>query len=305
MHVPVDIYMFGSPQNYDNSPTEHGLIETAKRPADHAQKSNTNFVSQVTKRVLESTLIKKAKQALSQSRNESFQDKPDAGFSNLPNSASFHVTFNGNGQCIPNWLGKKSLKDAVILDSALVTWLHKSRKDKKSFFYDVDEFCIHFEYMRNGITFRCHPNYRSNGAWYDWVMVQFELNDSRAAHVRKPNGTWSRNYFPSKIMCFFTLPKNTTVYAIVHSTKVNSHDNNSILFERWELENTIQSQQNGRRCFSPTLHVVEVDTFGNPVLAIEDYKVSELELNTEDAKVTVVTPFETVWPKKFMSSYRR
>jgi len=106
-------------------------------------------------------------------------------------------------------------------------------------------------------------------------------------------------------MCFFTLPKNTTVYAIVHSTKVNSHDNDSILFERWELENTIQSQQNGRRCFSPTLHVVEVDMFGNPVLAIKDYKVSELELNMEDAKVTVVTPFEMVWPKKFMSSYRR
>jgi len=57
LHMPVDIYMFGSPQNYDNSPTEHGLIETAKRPADHTQKSNTNFVSQVTKRVLESTLI--------------------------------------------------------------------------------------------------------------------------------------------------------------------------------------------------------------------------------------------------------
>jgi len=39
MHLPMDIYMYGSPQNYDNSPTEHGLIETAKHPADHAQKS--------------------------------------------------------------------------------------------------------------------------------------------------------------------------------------------------------------------------------------------------------------------------
>ena len=49
LHKPVDIYMFGSPQNYDNSPTEHGLIETAKQPADHVQKSNIQFVSQVTK----------------------------------------------------------------------------------------------------------------------------------------------------------------------------------------------------------------------------------------------------------------
>jgi len=35
----MDIYLFGSPQNYDNSPTEHGLIDTANCPSDHAQKS--------------------------------------------------------------------------------------------------------------------------------------------------------------------------------------------------------------------------------------------------------------------------
>jgi len=64
LHLPMDIYMFGSPQNYDNSPTEHGLIETAKRPADHAQKSRMSFISQVTKHTLETALIKKAHQAL-------------------------------------------------------------------------------------------------------------------------------------------------------------------------------------------------------------------------------------------------
>jgi len=57
LHLPVDIYMFGSPQNYDNSPMEHGLIETAKQPFNHAQKSNALFVSQVTKCVLETVLI--------------------------------------------------------------------------------------------------------------------------------------------------------------------------------------------------------------------------------------------------------
>jgi len=41
LHLPIDIYMFGSPHNFDNSPTEHGLIDTAKHPADHAQKSTS------------------------------------------------------------------------------------------------------------------------------------------------------------------------------------------------------------------------------------------------------------------------
>jgi len=43
LHLPIDISMFGSPQHYDNSPTEHGLIEAAKRPADHAQKVDHSF----------------------------------------------------------------------------------------------------------------------------------------------------------------------------------------------------------------------------------------------------------------------
>jgi len=45
LHLPVDIYMFSSQQNYDNSPTEHGLIENAKHPVDHAQKSYLLLVS--------------------------------------------------------------------------------------------------------------------------------------------------------------------------------------------------------------------------------------------------------------------
>jgi len=48
LHLPVDIYMLGSLHDYDNSLIENGLIETAKHPADHAQKSCLLLVSQVT-----------------------------------------------------------------------------------------------------------------------------------------------------------------------------------------------------------------------------------------------------------------
>jgi len=33
----------------------------------------------------------------------------DDVFSNLPNSASFHITFEDNSACVPRWLGKKHL----------------------------------------------------------------------------------------------------------------------------------------------------------------------------------------------------
>jgi len=98
--------MFGSPQNYENSLMEHGLIESAMQPADHTQKSTTLFVSQFTKHVLESALIKKAKQALLCSHRGESEEKYVHEFSKLPNSASFHVTFDDNGKCVPKWLGK-------------------------------------------------------------------------------------------------------------------------------------------------------------------------------------------------------
>ena len=133
LHVPMDIYMFGSPQNYDNSPTEHGLIETAKHPADHVQKSWALFISQVTKCLLETVLINKAKEALLQSRElKPVASKPDK-FSLLPNSASFCLTFDDEGLCFPEWLGKKYLKDSVTLNPILLSWINCSKRDKKVF----------------------------------------------------------------------------------------------------------------------------------------------------------------------------
>jgi len=116
---------------------------------------------------------------------------------------------------------------------------------------------------------------------------------------------WSSHYFPSKILCFFVLPDDETIYAIVHSTKPNNHESDSILFERWEFKNTVIELQNGKRNITPTYHVVDVDCFGDPILVVEDYTVSELTMNEEKAMVTVVLPFTKAWPNKFMSSYRR
>jgi len=134
MHLPVDIFMFGSPQNYDNSPTEHGLIETVKHPADHAQKSWLLFVSQVTKRLMETVLIKKAKQSLQHSCEIDMVEKSDNDFLNLPNSASFHITVEDNSACVPRWLGKKHLQESITLNSDLLTWIQSSNRNKKSFF---------------------------------------------------------------------------------------------------------------------------------------------------------------------------
>jgi len=90
----------------------------------------------------------------------------------------------------------------------------------------------------------------------------------------------------------------------VYSTKHNSHDNDSILFERWDLDHGTKVLPNGKRSILPNLHIVDVDSFGDPVLVVEDYTIQQLSENNEKATVTVVIPFAKEWPNKFMSCYR-
>jgi len=87
--------------------------------------------------------------------------------------------------------------------------------------------------------------------------------------------------------------------------KHNSHENDSILFERWELKIVTkqQQQQSGKRIVHPILHVVDVDCFGDSILAVEDYTAMELTDNVCEAMVMVVLPFTKGWPNKVMSSY--
>ena len=136
-------------------------------------------------------------------------------------------------------------------------------------------------------------------------MVKFNTGSCRTSRHKINARYWSDQYFPSKIMCFFQIPDNETIYAIVHSTTTNNHDKDSILFERWQLEMSIHVERNGKRTINPIFHVVDVDCFGDPILVIEDYNGIELNEADRESTITVVIPFTKGWPSKFMSSYRR
>jgi len=82
------------------------------------------------KRLLEMALIKKAKEALLCSCEVDTIENSVPMFSNLPNSASFHIVFNDNDRCIPKWMDKKYLQENVQLNSALLDWIQSSKKNK-------------------------------------------------------------------------------------------------------------------------------------------------------------------------------
>jgi len=82
LHIVRDIENFGSPNNVDAAPNENNLIDFAKRPGKRAHKKKEVFVSQVSKRLKESDLIRKAYHALLRSLDNkdcNFEESEDIG----------------------------------------------------------------------------------------------------------------------------------------------------------------------------------------------------------------------------------
>ena len=68
LHIVRDIDNFGSPNNVDADPNENNLIDFAKRPGKRAHKKREVFVAQVSKRLREIDLIRKAYNALTRTK---------------------------------------------------------------------------------------------------------------------------------------------------------------------------------------------------------------------------------------------
>ena len=89
------------------------------------------------------------------------------------------------------------------------------------------------EYNRFGVPFRCHPNYRSQGPWYDWAMVQFEVTDNN-------NNTWQQDY-PSQIVALLMQHMNPTLHEhkmVVLSCSDRNIDADSVLLQEWTWDAT-------------------------------------------------------------------
>ena len=110
------------------------------------------------------------------------------------------------------------------------------------------------EYTRQGVIFRCHPNYRNEGPWSDYAMFAWEqpLNTKIAKSRGKGNIDWNKevlhqpvanensipinevSFIPAKILCFVE-DHNKNMHAIIHSCLDNC-SKMSVLTYRWQLE---------------------------------------------------------------------
>jgi hypothetical protein len=114
-------------------------------------------------------------------------------------------------------------------------------------------------------TLRAHPNYNNEGAYYDWVYVNFADQEGGAA----------RHRHPSKLLTFVMDPTNKEgkLFALVHSC-VDQYPKkqfgDSVLFYHWNLEFEGASVNNH---IGAKLHLVPVESISAACYAFEEDSV--------------------------------
>ncbi len=266
----------------------------------------------MSKRLRETDLICKAFYALTrtvQSNDCEFQesDEMDCFESNtdhediLENSPLFHVNLvlESEQQQIVECLAGKSVRTSHQLHPIILNFLYKERLKKDYPLLGQTIIELWTECKRNGVMYCAHPNYNSFGEWYDWAMIQFEIDGGISdLSDEEQAGYYADNLFPSKILCFMK-SEDDSIYAVIHSCYANSHEEDGILMERWKKEYKVSQNK-----IEPLLRCVSVDSFEEPCFVVEDRHGLFEEYDTDPIHiskgVTLVKPREKAWPEEFL-----
>ena len=219
-HVPRDIHRTGRHKNVHTGPQEHNHIDI-KRAALKTQMNKKKLDFQTGHRVMERLFIQRAYdfvktellavpavhdpgKALHKASKATYLFEIPGGADKDRVGASFSWKNN-------KYDGQFPLHHAHIMRLLVMEFVaaHAPGNGPGPQSISVPYFT---EYERNGFVYRAHPNYRGEGAYYDWAFVQWETGTDAM-----DGSPICQNYI-GRILGFVTHPGNLETYAIVHST---------------------------------------------------------------------------------------
>lgn len=165
----------------------------------------------------------------------------------------------------------------------------------------------------SGVTFRSHPNYRSEGPWTDWAMVRWDVEggvDADSQEVQQ-ECAFGQNMYPAKILCFVRVTdeyseemdasgsssgRSETIEAVVHSCEASDRSADSLIAERWTLEYD-------RKTNRPKYRAVPLQALTQCIFVVEECPGMH-EIQPDNPDVLVVLDNCLHWPKKFLEPYK-
>ena len=318
LHIPDDIERNGAPHNTNTGPTEHHHIAFIKNPARRTQNRQNKLDQQIAERYKESVIIDTAYTAIEHARQH-LKENPIASNAEIVRCKAGTVIVY---KCVDN--SNEEIEFKVVYDTPHPPAYDGSGNPRPKLPFDDDDkmfeqfaltmadmddlewvqvnpttqaLTVPFftEYKRQGDIFRCHPDYRSEGAWHDWVMIRWAEEDS-LLHQPDQNvdtflkfGDNTENedwcYAPAQFVGkFFEVPMlndQKEYYSIVWPCQYK-YKISSIFTTAWNM-----NFQDWRKTV-PGYEVVHCDTFVRHCLMIPEYLYNENE-----SKV-----FHEVWPRE-------
>ena len=344
-HLDYFMDQFGSPLNWDASTGERNLKEKAKKHAATAQnRGDGEHLRQIAMREHETCVRKKAMRHLELNTHYNVKNAPN-GEEGLAGGVGRQVAACGNvkytltpkydsemgNQLIAEWISKRQVRGEREVHPVVIHYFQHHMQTTR---YPPGSTVECYTKVNIGDTsYRCHPNYNSQGPWYDWTMIQFDTEGNppadtqhrqkrrRANHCSNEESDeegegncFDPSWYPSKIVCLFRDPlTNDTednLFALVQSCEESNHELDSVLYQRWEKEYTVDNRltcthkrhKGEGSVRRPTIRKVPLEALACPVFVVEDTPgLHEVFYDDRDfAGITVVKPRATNWPKHFL-----
>lgn len=177
-HIADIVDIFGGHRNIHTGPQEHNHIENTKRPSEQTQKHKAIFDLQVANRLVDRYIIDFTHMKIlnHQAYMSKYEEKEDL---NGPNEstqyaakfdASIILNQTSNIDLEYHWVTQSQKNKSN--DESLFKWMVKLFFKTKTIEEQRQGIKLHgfMEHTRQGTTFRCHPDYKNEGAWYDYGL---------------------------------------------------------------------------------------------------------------------------------------
>lgn len=292
LHLVSDTILQGPPEAFDAGRGENALQGYAKHLAQLAAKRGYDrFLLSVADRLYVQDCVMQGMTSLMLSSEREIESKLhkkmgnacNPMFERIANNHEKKRTFIGRcryvvhirpreGDVQAQWMtSDDGVQGARPIHPGVIEFLQEKYRDCLG--ESIVQCFTHFGYEGKGMAkWYAHPNFRSDGAWFEWAMVvspeavhgaypvggvtrkRSRSDESGAAAVPMNPTTeivdgyevmamyYGHAYCPAKILCFYLCPESKKRMAIVHTTtKVGSDkshashgDFDTVLTERWQ-----------------------------------------------------------------------
>ena len=272
LHVPLFITRFGCPLNCNTDFCEHNHKYQAKIPGRRAAKRHKTFTKSVARNIVDAhvlqvftDLVKINSNAVDKSM---FDTLPDPNAHDADDEDSDNEDNNEERPVTESVKYATQCKLSMVNNVLTVKWNTRSeaihtispglaRCIVREFDLQANpekSVTLHTQYKRNEVLFRCHPNFRGNGPWYDWLMLMYTDDDY-------PDQVLS---CPARLMAIVTVDgeEPTKYYPIVQWAGERTFVD-SVLFDEYNFEHTLDTDDPN------SFNVHDVDSIEKRVFVID------------------------------------